>query len=297
MKKFKQLGLIGCGMMGGSFALAAKEAGIVERVVGYSKSPSNSEIAKGMGVIDEIAASALQAVMDSDLVLLSVPVAATSEIFKAIRFGYPSKALVMDVGSTKQDVMEAAEKVFGTVPANFVPSHPIAGKAQAGIREADVNLYKNHRVIVTPTQETNLADVERACDVWHALGMKVSRMNARSHDDIFAAVSHVPHLLSFAFINGLNAQNAAPDFWKLAGPGFRDFTRIAASEPDMWRDILMVNQEAILAQVAQFQKALTQLQDAMRNEDAARVKELIQSASQARAGWVMNAQNINFAND
>lgn len=302
MKKFKQLGLIGCGMMGGSFAMAAKRAGIVERVVGYSKSPHNSERAKRMGVIDAVAGSILQAAMGSDLVLVSVPVAATFEVFKALHFGLNPDALVMDVGSTKQSVIDAATKAWGALPPNFVPAHPIAGKEKAGIGAADALLYKGKRVILTPSPEFASGDEDQAgkaktylqlaTDVWLALDMSVSVMPADKHDAIFAAVSHVPHLLSFAYINGLQMQDAAPDYWKMAGSGFRDFTRIAASDPDVWRDVLIANRKEILKQTGSLQLALSQLEYAMRAGDPTALKALIEQASQARSAWAVQQQPL-----
>lgn len=290
MKTFKQLGLIGCGMMGGSFALAAKKAGLVERVVGYSKSPHNAEQAKQMGAVDITAASILQAAIGSDLILVSVPVAATFEVFKALQFGLQPNALIMDVGSTKQSVIEAATKALGELPSNFVPAHPIAGKEKAGITEADVKLYLGKRVILTPTHITDNSFTQQAIEVWQALGTGVSSMTAETHDAIFAAVSHVPHLLAFAYINGLRGQSATDDFWKLAGPGFRDFTRIAASDPDVWRDILMTNRDEILKQTSVFQNSLRQLEHSMMMSDATGLKTLIESASSARGQWEMNAK-------
>jgi prephenate dehydrogenase len=291
MKKFKQLGLIGCGMMGGSFALAAKEVGLVESVVGYSKSPQNAEEAKQMGAVDVTAASILQAAIGSDLILISVPVAATFEVFKALQFGLNSDSLIMDVGSTKQSVMESVVKALGSLPSNYVPAHPIAGKEKAGIAQADRALYRGKRVILTPTDRTSPAFIKMAIDVWHALGTSVSRMTAKSHDAIFAAVSHAPHLLAFAYINGLNSQADAADFWKLAGPGFRDFTRIAASDPDVWRDILVANRKEILKQTGAFQVSLSQLEYAMRAGDLAALRALIEPGSSARSQWQMNAKS------
>lgn len=297
MTQFKQLGLIGCGLMGGSFAMAAKKAGIVERVVGYSKSPHSTERAKQLGVVDAVAGSILQAAMGSDLVLISVPVAATFEVFKALHFGLAPDTLVMDVGSTKQSVMDAVAKACGGLPANFVPAHPIAGKEQAGIAAADALLYKGKQVILTPHADFITSKGEEAARaqtyiqlakaVWQALGMNVSIMPADKHDAIFAAVSHVPHLLSFAFINGLQMQEANPEYWKMAGSGFRDFTRIAASDPDVWRDILIANRKEILKQTGMLQLALSQLEYAMRAGDPAALKALIEPASQARAAWAM----------
>jgi prephenate dehydrogenase len=288
MQKFKQLGLIGCGMMGGSFALALKRAGMVERVVGYSKSPTSTEKAKKMGIIDDAAASILQAVMGSDLVLIAVPVSASGEVFKSLQFGLAKDALVLDVGSTKQNVMIAAEKAFGAMPPNFVPSHPIAGKERAGIAEADVDLYKSKRVILTPTSQTSQGATSLAKEVWHAIGMSVTTMAAEEHDRIFAAVSHFPHLLAFAYINGLAAQDDVDKFLRMAGPGFRDFTRIAASDADIWTDIFMANRLEILKQSSLLRASLLQLEGALQSGRPLAVKELVEIASLARSGWVMN---------
>lgn len=288
MKKFKQLGLIGCGMMGGSFALAAKRAGLVERVVGYNKSPSKTETAMRLGIVDDAAASVLQAAMGSDLIVIAVPVAASAEIFKALHFGLAKDTLVIDVGSTKQNVIAAAEKIFGALPPNFVPSHPIAGKERAGVTEADVDLYKGKRAILTPTTATNPDALKLAAKVWQAIGMTVTTMTAKEHDRIFAAVSHFPHLLAFAYMNGLGAQVEANKFLRMAGPGFRDFTRIAASDVDVWTDIFMANRDEILKQSVLMRASLMKLQMAMQSGSPHAVKALVETASLLRGAWVMN---------
>jgi prephenate dehydrogenase len=288
MKKFKQLGLIGCGMMGGSFALAAKRAGLVERVVGYNKSPNKAELAKRMSVIDDAAASILQAVMGADLVLISVPVAATFDVLKAVQFGLHKEALILDVGSTKQSVIAAAESVFGMLPPNFVPSHPIAGKEQAGIEAADADLYAGKRVILTPTQRTDDAALANAEAVWKSLGMTISRMAPNEHDAVFAAVSHLPHLLGFAYMNGIAGQSEAQQFLQMAGPGFQDFTRIAAGDPELWSDIFLANGKEILKQSNAMLMSLKKLEDAMRCGNPQTLKDLIATASALRSGWTLN---------
>lgn len=288
MKRFKQLGLIGCGMMGGSFALALKRAGMVQRVVGYNKSPSKTETAKRMGIIDDAAASILQAVMGSDLVLIAVPVSATLDVLKSLQFGLNKDALILDVGSTKQSVIQAAETVFSVLPSNFVPSHPIAGKEQAGIEAADADLYVGKRAILTPAAQTSIGAIALAKEVWHAIGMTVTTMTAEDHDRIFAAVSHFPHLLAFAYMNGLGSQAEVDKFLHMAGPGFRDFTRIAASDAEIWTDIFMSNRSEILKQSAMMRASLELLEDAMQSGRPSAVKELVGAASLARGSWVMN---------
>ena len=228
---FEQLGLIGCGLMGGSFALALKRAGLVRRVVGYSKSPSTTARALQLGVIDIEAPSALLAVSGADLVLLAVPVSATENTLKAIRHLLDPRMLIMDVGSTKRDVVDAARRVLKNDVGLFVPAHPIAGGEVSGVEYADASLYTGRQVILTPIERTLSANIERAEALWRALDCTVERMSPEAHDAAFAAVSHLPHLIAFALMNSITTQEDGEKFLSLAGPGFRDFSRIAASDP------------------------------------------------------------------
>ena len=285
---FEQLGLIGCGLMGGSFALALKRAKLVKRVVGYSKSPSTTERARQLGVIDVVAPSALLAVSGSDLVLLAVPVAASEATFKAIRHGISNDTLVMDVGSTKGDVIEAARSGLQDQFAHFVPAHPIAGKEVSGIEHADASLYAGRKVVLTPVKATLRSNVQRASQVWSGIGANVVTMTHEEHDSAFAAVSHLPHLLAFAYINALVAQPQGDRFLGLAGPGFRDFSRIAASDPVMWRDVLLANREQVLLQSQAFRKALLELEALMAATDAQALEHAISAASKVRTGWQPN---------
>lgn len=286
---FQQLGLIGCGLMGGSFALALKRAGLVKHVVGYSKSPSTTERARRAGVIDTAAESALLAVAGSDIVLLAVPVAATEATFKAIRHLVEPEVLFMDVGSTKRDVVDAARRVLKERISGFVPAHPIAGKEKAGVHHADADLYTGRQVILTPLPQTDALLLQKAADTWTAIGAQVIRMSPDSHDAALAAVSHLPHLLAFAFYNAVAKQPGGDEFLALAGPGFRDFTRIAASDPTIWRDILLANREETLKQSMRFRHALEALEHVMRSGNAEALEDLIRSASDGRAAWQMNS--------
>lgn len=285
----EQLGLIGCGLMGGSFALALKRAGLVKRVVGYSKSPSTTERARQMGVIDVEAPSALLAVSGADLVLLAVPVAATESTFKAIRHLVSPNSLIMDVGSTKREVIDAARRVLREQVGCFVPAHPITGKEVAGVEHADPDLYNGRQVIITPIERTLASKVEKVAQIWTAIGAQVKLMTPEAHDAAYAAVSHLPHMIAFAMMNGIMSQEQAKEFLSLAGPGFRDFTRIAASDPSVWRDILISNSEELVGQIQHFQRALHALETAVtaRNTDA--LEALIERASEARANWRMTA--------
>ena len=282
---FEQLGLIGCGLMGSSFALALKRAGLVKRVVGYSKSPSTTERARQMGVIDVEAPSALLAVSGADIVLLAIPVSATESMFKAIRHLVGPHTLIMDVGSTKRDVVDAARRVLREHVGAFVPCHPITGKEVSGVEHADENLYAGKQVIITPIERTFTVQLKKAIKVWTALGCHVMQMSPQAHDAAYAAVSHLPHLIAFAMINGIKSQDNGKDYLALAGPGFRDFTRIAASDPKMWRDILLANRDELLAQSKIFQQSLQSLEQLISSGSGDALQYLIGQASETRAHW------------
>lgn len=286
---FEQLGLIGCGLMGGSFALAMKRAGLVKRVVGYSKSPSTTERARQMGVIDIEAPSALLAVSGADIVLLAVPVSATEATLKAIKHLVTPKMLIMDVGSTKRDVIDSARRVLREQVGIFVPCHPIAGKEVSGVDHADPDLYSGKQVILTPIERTQTRQLKLAAELWTALGCKVQQMSPDSHDSAFAAVSHLPHLIAFALIDAIATQPHGKDYLSLAGPGFRDFTRIAASDPKVWRDILLANKEALLAQSKIFQRTLHAMELMIDSGNTEALEGMIDQASQTRVHWRMGA--------
>lgn len=287
---FEQLGIIGCGLMGGSFALALKRAGLVKRIVGYSKSPSSTERALQMGVIDVEAPSAMLAVSGSDIVLIAVPVAATEATFKAIKHLVTPAMLIMDVGSTKRDVIDAGRRALREQIGSFVPAHPVAGREVSGVEHADADLYHGKQVILTPIERTLTVQLQKAVDVWTALGCRVVTMSPESHDAAFAAVSHLPHLLSFALMNAISGQPQGKDYLSLAGPGFRDFSRIAASDAKMWRDVLLSNREELLTQLKIFQHNLQALELMIASGNSEALEGLIDQASLTRAKWRM-AQN------
>jgi prephenate dehydrogenase len=288
---FEQLGLIGCGLMGGSFALAMKRAGLVKRVVGYSKSPSTTERARLMGVIDVEAPSALLAVSGADIVLIAVPVAATEATFKAIKHLVTANMLVMDVGSTKRDVIDAGRRALREHIGSFVPAHPITGKEVSGVDNADPDLYVGRQVILTPIERTLTVQLQKAVDVWTALGCRVLKMSPEQHDAAFAAVSHLPHLIAFALMNAISGQPQGQDYLSLAGPGFRDFTRIAASDPKVWRDILVSNREELLAQSKIFQRNLHALELMISSGNTEALEGLIEQASNTRGTWSMTSRH------
>ena len=287
---FEQLAIIGCGLMGGSFALALRRAGLVKRVVGYSKSPTTTERARQLGVIDVAAPSALLAVSGADIVLIAVPVAATEATFKAIKHLVTPQTLIMDVGSTKRDVIDAARRALREQIGSFVPAHPIAGREVSGIEHADADLYRGQQVILTPIERTLTVQLQQAIEVWTALGCRVVQMSPESHDAAFAAVSHLPHLISFALMNAIADQPRGQDYLSRAGPGFRDFTRIAASDAKVWRDIMLSNREELVAQSQIFQRSLQALESMISNGDEHALERLIEQASLARTTWRMSQQ-------
>ena len=280
---FEQLGLIGCGLMGGSFALALKQAGLVKRVVGYSKSPSTTKRARKMGVIDVEAPSALLAVAGADIVLLAVPVAATERTLKSIKHLITPQMLVMDVGSTKADVVSAARSALGSRLGSFIPAHPITGKELAGVEHADANLYRGAKVVITPTERTLTAQLHKAQLLWLALGCEVSTMSPQAHDAAFAAVSHLPHLLAFAMMHSITGQLHGEDYLQLAGPGFKDFTRIAAADAKIWHDILLANRTEVLNQLQHYRQALQAFEEALQATDTATLVTMMEHASAARS--------------
>ena len=285
----ERLGIIGCGLMGGSVALALRRAGLVRQIAGHSRSPASSRRALELGVIDEACDSAADAVRGADIVLLSVPVASTFDVLASLRAALAPEALCMDVGSTKRDVVAAARAALGSDIAAFVPAHPIAGKERAGVDAADADLYRDRHVILTPLEETDPDRTHRARALWEAMGAVVSDMSPEDHDRTFAAVSHLPHLLAFAYVASVARQPEGERMLQLAGPGFRDFTRIAGGEPAMWRDILLANRDEVLAQAASFRHVLGEIERAMLASDAQALMDQIAQPSALRSRWEMGA--------
>ena len=277
--------------MGGSFALALKQAGLVKRVVGYSKSPVTTARARQLGIIDIEAASAQQAAAEADIVLIAVPVAATEATLQSIQQQLRPGMLLMDVGSTKCDVIDAARSALGEQLGLFVPAHPIAGKEVAGVENADANLYVGKQVILTPIECTLAPQLRQAQELWTRLGCTVRTMSPQEHDAAYAAVSHLPHLIAFALMNAISGQAEGPDYLSLAGPGFRDFTRIAASDPKVWRDILLSNREEVLAQSRIFQRHLQALEVMISSHNPQALEGLIEQASLTRAHWSLNSKS------
>lgn len=283
---FKRLGVIGCGLIGCSFAMAAKKAGVVERVIGYSKSPTTTSQALAAGILDETAPSAMQAVSGSDIVFIAVPVGAMAKIFAEIAPLISSETLVMDAGSTKQDVIASAVDILGRKIGSFVPAHPIAGKTHAGFRAAEAGLFAGHKVILTPLEETRQEQLEDAVKIWRAIGAVVQLTSPKDHDASMAAVSHLPHLIAFAYMNGLLDQPHCEHYLSLAGTGFRDFSRIAAGDATLWRDIFLSNRSELQYQLNTFKASISQLEQFLSAPDEKDLlSKSIRRASNARSAW------------
>jgi prephenate dehydrogenase len=289
---FNQLGVIGCGLMGGSFALALKRAGLVKRVVGYSKSPSTTERAKKLGVIDVAAESALLAVSGSDIVLIAVPVAATEATFKAIR--HLVRARRAGDGRGQHQARRGRRRAPRAARTRGLLRAGAPDRRQGSLGHPACRRHAVQRPPGDP--DAAAADppelVQKATDVWSAIGTQVLKMTPENHDAAFAAVSHLPHLLAFAYFSAVVNQPLGKDYLSLAGPGFRDFTRIAASDPEMWRDILVANREEVLKQSQRFRHALDALEHVMREGNADALEDLIRGPPRAAAAWQMGAPRV-----
>jgi prephenate dehydrogenase len=285
LSAINKLVVIGVGLIGGSFALALKAGGHVGRVVGVGRSRANLDAALRLGAIDEIAADAGTAVADADFVLVATPVGAMAEVFAAIARQLKADAVVTDGGSTKQSVVAAARTGLGERIAAFVPGHPIAGSDASGAAAASATLFRGREVILTPLPENSAAVVARVREAWSRCGARVATMQPAEHDAVLATVSHLPHLVAYSFMEELARRADAASLLAHAGTGFRDFTRLAASHPEMWRDICMANRNALLGEVRRFQDALARAGALLEQGDAAGLARLFQAASDARRSW------------
>ncbi len=284
------LAIVGVGLIGGSAALALKQAGAVRRIVGVGRSRANLDRAMALGVIDAVAESPEAAARAAEIVLLALPVGAMAEVFARIAPHLGDHTLITDAGSTKQDVIAAARAGLGPRIDRFVPGHPIAGAEHSGVEASRVDLYTDKQVILTPLAENATPDVARIAALWRACGARVAEMEAETHDHVFAAVSHLPHLAAFALVDELAARANADLYFEYAGSGFRDFTRIAGSHPEMWRDIALANREPLLQELSAYIHALERLRERVSEEDGAALEALFARASQARQAWGRKTQ-------
>ncbi|WP_197737359.1 MULTISPECIES: prephenate dehydrogenase [Methylomonas] len=245
---FKRLCLIGTGLIGGSLARAVRSLGLAHEIVAFGRDSdvANLQTALKLGVIDAYFSQISQALEHADLVIVATPVGAMASVFAAIRPYWQAETVYSDVGSTKGSVIAALESVFGEVPANFVPAHPIAGAERSGVEASNRELFQNRRVIVTPLQNTDAAALHAISELWRRVGASVSTMSVQHHDTVLAATSHLPHILAFALVGLLGKKDEQREIFKYAAGGFKDFSRIASSDPTMWLDICLANKQEII---------------------------------------------------
>ncbi|HEY9380594.1 MAG TPA: prephenate dehydrogenase/arogenate dehydrogenase family protein [Burkholderiales bacterium] len=278
--------VIGVGLIGGSFALALRNAGAVRHIVGVGRDATNLQQAIARGVIDEAEHDVAKAVRDADLIFIATPVGAMADIFARIAPVLKATALITDGGSTKQSVIDAARDALGARIGRFIPSHPVAGSEKSGAVAAGSTLFRDREVILTPLAENAPADVERIRALWSACGAHVVDMTPAQHDVVMAAVSHVPHFIAFAYMHAIGAGRDPIDVLTHAGGGFRDFTRLASSHPRMWSDICMANRAALLTELERFEQATAELRMLLQRQDAAALEERFTNARALRDAWV-----------
>jgi prephenate dehydrogenase len=283
---FNKIAIFGVGLIGGSFALALKRAQAVEQVIGVGRSTASLERARSLGIIDRIAGSVGEAVSEADLVLVAAPVAQTHAILASIQPHLKPGTVVTDAGSTKSDVVVAARAALGGRIAQFVPGHPIAGRELNGPEAAIPDLYAGKKVVLAPLPENAAADVERVALAWRQCGAVIHRLTAEEHDRVFAAVSHLPHLLAYALVDDIANKPHADLLFQYAASGFRDFTRISGSSPEMWRDISLANRDALLGELDSYIVQLTRLRTFLAGGNSTALEAVYANAQQARMTWI-----------
>jgi prephenate dehydrogenase len=289
----KKLVIFGVGLIGGSVALALKKANGINaslQIVGVGRTSESLHAALELGVIDIATSDIPHALKDADMVLIAAPVAQTPAILTAIKPHLNNNTVITDAGSTKGDVLRCAEEILGEQFSQFVGGHPIAGAEKSGVMAATADLYIKKNVVLTPTTNTNKQSITATTSLWQACGANISEMSAETHDSIFAAVSHLPHLLAFALVDDIASRANAAQLFSFAASGFRDFTRIAGSHPEMWRDISLANKVALLSELDAYQNELSQLKQLLTNEDGNGLQALFERASVARNAWAKNQQ-------
>ena len=278
----RRLCIIGVGLIGGSLARALRQAGQVQEIVGSSRREEHLREAVELGVIDRFDTDAARAVQGADMVVVCVPLGAMEQTFRAIAPALASDAVVTDAGSAKASVVAAARAAFGRLPPGFVPGHPIAGTEKSGVTASFAEPYQNRKVILTPVAETDPAATARVQAMWEAAGAQVQRMGVEHHDEVLAATSHLPHVLAFQMVDTLARMSDEDEIFRYAAGGFRDFTRIASSDPVMWRDICLANAGAVLKMLERYQQDLSRLAEAIRGGDSAELERVFRNAKDAR---------------
>ena len=277
-----RLCIFGVGLIGGSLAISLRNAGFCKQIIGCSRSESHLQQAQALGIIDEYTVVPSEAVKNADVVFLAVPLGAMQSILAQIKDHIPAQAIITDGGSAKQSVKEAAESVFGELPAHFILGHPIAGREKSGVNAAIDRLYENRKVILTPVSNTNQAALEKTTAMWQACGAIVETMSVTSHDKILAATSHLPHILAYELVATLVECEERERVFDYAAGGFQDFTRIASSDPVMWRDICLENKTAVLEMISQFENRLERLKGMINNKEGDAIVKEFSLAKTAR---------------
>lgn len=286
MNPFARVAVIGVGLIGGSFALALKAARACAHVVGTGREPKNLALALERGIIDSIATDVGEAVAAADLVLVAAPVAQCASLFAAIAPKLQAHAVITDAGSTKRDAVAAARAALGARLQRYVPGHPIAGAEHSGAAAARADLFRGKRVVLTPLAETSPDALARVEQAWRACGARLFRMTPETHDEVFAAVSHLPHFLAYALVDEIAGRANSAQLFGYAAGGFGDFTRIASSHPEMWRDICIANRDLLLAEIDRYGDRLAVLRGHLEHGDAAALERAFAEARAARARWL-----------
>jgi len=278
----RRLCIIGVGLIGGSLARALRKAGYVQEIVGTSRRVEHLQEAVDLGVIDRFDTDAARAVEGADMIVVCVPLGAMEQTFRSIAPALAVDAVVTDAGSAKASVVAAARAAFGKIPAGFVPGHPIAGTEKSGVAASFAELYQSRKVILTPLAETDPAATARVQAMWEVAGAQVQCMAVEHHDEVLAATSHLPHLLAFQMVDTLARMSDEDEIFRYAAGGFRDFTRIASSDPVMWRDICLANDRAVLKMLECYQQDLSRLAAAIRAGDGVELERVFRNAKAAR---------------
>lgn len=285
MAELRKVVVFGVGLIGGSFAAALKAAGSTAEIVGFGRTIGSLQRAQELGLIDSIGVSLGAELAAADLILLAMPVGQMVEAMEKIAPYLQPGCVVTDAGSTKCDVVAAARQAFGDRIGQFVPAHPIAGAENSGPGAARADLFRGKKVVVTPLAENGPEAVERVRQAWRRCGANLYKLTPEEHDRVFAAVSHLPHLLSFALVNDLANRDDREIYFDFAASGFRDFTRIAASEPEMWRDVFLANRDALLREIERYATQLDEFRRVLNACDASALESMLEVARSARRDW------------
>jgi prephenate dehydrogenase len=290
---FKKLCLIGVGLIGGSIARTARQRDLSKETVAYGRDIDlpNLQLAKKLGVIDSYSLKLSEAVADADCIVIATPVGAVESVFALLKPVWNENAIYTDVGSTKANVFALAKKIFGYIPKNLVPAHPIAGAERSGVEAAQDNLFLNKRLIITPDAATHPDALRKTREFWEQMGAQVATMDAGHHDAILAATSHLPHILAFALVDMLGHKDEKSEIFKYAASGFRDFTRIASSDPAMWRDICAANKNEIVPLLQQLKAELDKMEQLLISDNNEELFKTFTYAGKARQRFLELFEN------